>query len=209
FTFLSIFDTASVLERKNPLGAVRAFARAFGADPRVKLILQVSNAGRAPELFDRLAEAAAGARVEVRAGALARASLEALLAACDAYVSLHRAEGFGLPIAEAMAAGKPVVATSYSGNTDYLDERTGFPVRWRYVELPQSIRDYDRGTRWAEPDEEHAAKLLRRVFEDRGEAARRAGAGRRRIAELYSQEAAGRRVAQALASLRARLRKTA
>jgi glycosyltransferase involved in cell wall biosynthesis len=108
-----------------------------------------------------------------------------------------------------MAAGKPVVATDYSGSADYLDETTGFPVRWDYMELPSTIRDYPRGTRWAEPDEAHAAELLRRVFEDHAEAARRADRGRRRVFELYSAPAVGRRIAERLDALRGRLPKSA
>ncbi|HTR03654.1 MAG TPA: glycosyltransferase family 4 protein, partial [Thermoanaerobaculia bacterium] len=209
FLVLSVFDALSVAERKNPLGTVRAFARAFGDQPRAHLLLQVSHAEHVAGLLERLRQAGLGARVTIRTGTLERADLENLLAACDVYVSLHRAEGFGLPIAEAMAAGKPVVVTDYSGSVDYLDESTGFPVRWQYAELSQGIRDYARGTRWADPDEADAARLLRRVFEDPGEAARRGQAARLRMEERYGPEAAGRRIVSALGELRERLRATA
>ncbi len=207
FTFLTVLDATSVPTRKNTEGAVRAFARAFAAGEAARLVVQISNAS--PGQLEELGAAARGARVEIRKGPIPRGELDLLFAACDAYVSLHRAEGFGLPIAEAMAAGRPVVATPYSGPADYLDETTGFPVRWRPIELPRSIRDYDAGTRWAEPDEDHAALLLRRVFEDRAEASRRAERGRRRILESYSVEAAGRRISERLEDLRRRFRKSA
>ncbi len=209
FLFLTVLDALSVPERKNPLGTVRAFARAFPAPTRAHLLVQVSNSESAPGLLDAIREASRGTRVSVRAATVPRADLENLLVACDGYICLHRSEGFGFPIAEAMALGKPVVATNYSGNTDYLDEATGFPVRWRYGELPRGIRDYDRGTRWAEPDESHAAELMRRVFSESAESARRGEAARRRIAERFGPPNAGRRIASALAQLRHRLRATA
>ncbi len=205
FLFLTVLDALSVPERKNPLGAVRAFARAFPDSPNVVLHLQIRNADDAPGLLEALREAGLGARVSISDAALSRAEVESLLAGCDAYVSLHRAEGFGFPMAEAMALGKPVVATGYSGNADYLDETTGFPVRWAYAELPATIRDYDRGTRWAEPDEEHAARLLRQVFEDRGEATRRGQEARCRIADKYNIKIVGQSIASRLEGLRKRL----
>jgi len=207
FLFLTIFDATSVPERKNPVGTIRAFARAFPAPSETSLLVLVSNAGEAPGLSGAMREAARGARVSIFEEWIGRSELAALFAACDAYVSLHRAEGLGLPIAEAMSLGKPAVATGYSGSADYLDETTGFPVRWRLASLPERIRDYDAGTRWAEPDEEHAVETLRRVVSDRAEASRRAETGRRRIAELYGSAAAGERVRMRLDALRARLGK--
>ncbi len=157
-------------------------------------------------LREALLEASRGARISITDATLPRGDLEALLAACDAYVSLHRAEGFAFPVAEAMALGKPVVATGYSGNADYFDETTGFPVAWTYRELPTSIRDYDRGIRWAEPDEDHAARLLRRVFVEREEARRRGETAARRIAQLYGSDVVARRLTLRLEDLRRRLR---
>ena len=209
FLFLTVLDALSVPERKNPLGTVRAFARAFPSPSNAHLLVQISNLESAPDLEESLRKAASGARVSIRAGSLPREDLENLFAACDGYVSLHRAEGFAFPIAEAMALGKPVVATDYSGSADYLDESTGFPVRWQYGTLSRRIRDYDRGTRWAEPDEGHAADQLRRVAANPAEARRRGAAGERRIAERYGLSAAGERISSALARLRERLKATA
>lgn len=205
FLVLTVLDALSVPERKNPLGAVRAFARAFPGSSEALLRLQIRNLDRVPGLREALLEAGRGARISITDTTLSRTDLESLLAACDAYVSLHRAEGFAFPIAEAMALGKPVVATGYSGNADYLDETTGFPVAWGYGELPASFRDYEKGTRWAEPDEEDAARLLRRVFERREEAALRGRAAARRIAQLYGQEPVAGRLSFRLEELRRRL----
>jgi glycosyltransferase involved in cell wall biosynthesis len=209
FLFLTMFDALSVSERKNPVGTVRAFARAFPVTGEAQLLVLVGNADREPGLVSSLREASRGARVQIRQEVLSRDGVETLLSACDVYVSLHRSEGFGLPIAEAMSAGKPVVATGYSGNADYFDEATGFPVAWSGFTLPRRIRDYDAGTRWAEPKEEHAIERLREVFENREEASRRGDAARRRIAERYSPGVIGNQIASRLAQVRERLKKTA
>src|SRR5206468_3273838 len=99
-----------------------------------------------------------------------REEIDGLLTRCDALVSLHRSEGFGLPCAEAMALGKPVIATDYSGSADFLGVSTGFPVAYRLIQLPQSIGPYEKGSVWAEPDLDDAAAAMRRVFNDREEA---------------------------------------
>lgn len=205
FRFLTICDASSVPERKNPEGAVSAFARAFPGERDVSLTVKLANAESSPGLLEALRSAAGGARVEIDAARASRIEVERLLDGCDAYVSLHRAEGFGFPIAEAMALGKPVVATDYSGSRDFLDEETGFPVRWRPAVLDRDLGPYEAGTRWAEPDEEHAAETLRRVAEDRAEAARRAEAGHRRMAQKYGLGAAGGRLSERLDRLIARL----
>jgi glycosyltransferase involved in cell wall biosynthesis len=209
FLFLTILDAMSVVERKNPVGTVQAFARAFSESSDVQLHVQISNAEQVPGLLPALEKAGKDARVRISNGILGRPQIEDLLASCDAYVSLHRAEGFGFPIAEAMALGKPVIATDYSGNTDYLNEATGFPVHWKSLTLVQRTRDYEAGTRWAEPDQAHAASQMRLVFEDRQEARRRGEAGRREIAERFGCQAVGRHVEARLTRLRERLKKTA
>jgi len=205
FRFLTLCDAQSVPERKNPEGAVRAFARAFPENRGVSLTVKLSNAESSPGLLEALRAAAGGARVEIDVARASRTEVERLLAGCDAYVSLHRAEGFGFPIAEAMALGKPVVATDYSGSRDFLDEICGFPVRWRPAVLDKDLGPYEAGTRWAEPDEEHAVETLRRVAEDRAGAARRAEAARRRMTQKYGLGAAGGRLLERLDRLIARL----
>jgi glycosyltransferase involved in cell wall biosynthesis len=205
FRFLTICDAQSGVERKNPLGAVRAFARAFPSDRGVLLSVKIGNAESAPGLLDSLRRAAETSNVEIDGRAASRSDVERLLAECDAYVSLHRAEGFGFVIAEAMLLGKPVIATDYSGSQDFVDEAAGFPVPFRPVRLDRTVGPYEAGTRWAEPEEEEAARTMRRVVEDLPEAGRRAEVGRRRIASRYGVEPAGRRVLERLERLTARL----
>jgi glycosyltransferase involved in cell wall biosynthesis len=205
FRFLTISDAESVPERKNPLGAVRAFSRAFPDDPSVSLTVKLANADKVPGLVAALRSAAAGARVEIDTSPAGRDEIERLIAGCDAYVSLHRSEGFGLPIAEAMALGKPVVATDYSGTSDFLDDTTGYPIDWRPAVLDRPLGPYPAGTRWAEPDEAHAARTLAQVAGQRSESARRAAAARLRIQARYGLAASGLLIAQRLDRVLARL----
>jgi glycosyltransferase involved in cell wall biosynthesis len=205
FRFLTMCDAESGPERKNPLGSVRAFARAFPSNRDVRLTVKIGNPKSAPGLLDSLSRAGEKANVQIDVSPATRADVESLLAGCDAYVSLHRAEGFGFPIAEAMALGKAVIATDYSGSRDFVDEATGFPIPFRPVTLDRTVGPYEAGTRWAEPDEEQAAAAMRRVVDDLPEGVRRAEVGRRRIASRYGIEPAGRRVLERLETLIARL----
>jgi len=163
FLFLFVFDFLSYFERKNPLALVRAFRQAFTADDRVTLVLKCANSEREPEHRAALEREIAGAPVRLLDRYLSRQEVYQLMASCDCYVSLHRSEGFGLTMAEAMCLGKPVIATAYSGNTDFMNVGNSLPVRYRLVELERDHGPYERGNRWAEPDLDHAAELMRAV----------------------------------------------
>lgn len=198
FLFLFMFDHLSFAERKNPLGLLRAFRRAFGPEDGATLVIKTINAEMDRESAARLAAAAEGLPVVLLDRYLDRARTHALMAACDAYVSLHRSEGFGLTMAEAMALGKPVVATDYSANVDFMDAGNSFPVRYRLVPIERDHGPYRAGWLWAEPDEEHAAEQMRRVFAD-PEAARRVGErGRADVRAKLSHEAVGGRIRRLL-----------
>jgi glycosyltransferase involved in cell wall biosynthesis len=94
-----------------------------------------------------------------------------LIQACDAYISLHRSEGLGLTMAEAMLLGKPVIATRYSGNLDFMDDNNSLLVDCELVPLGREIPPYDASYRWAEPSAEHAAQLMRQLFDNPASAA--------------------------------------
>jgi glycosyltransferase involved in cell wall biosynthesis len=193
---LTVFDYGGVFERKNPLGAVEAFRRAFAVEEPVALAIKCAGADRHASDHERLLEAVAGdERITVLDRVLTDEEMGALVASCDCYVSLHRAEGFGLPIAEAMLLGKPVVATGFGGPAEYLTERTGFPVDHRLVGIGPGNEPYPADGVWAEPDVEHAAALMRLVVEHRDEAARRAGRAREHMEREHSPDAAGKAMA--------------
>lgn len=184
FTFYFCFDARSWYTRKNPLAVVRAFRKAFPSESGVRLILRIryrqtnrSIADLAHKLdLDRLV--GTDPRIVVRDRELSYADSLAEMRSCDAYVSLHRAEGFGYTMVEAMMMGKPVIASRYSANLDYMTDETGFLVGGCecYLDSDEYI-GVTPGARWFEPDIDEAAEAMRRVKENRSETKRRAAAG--------------------------------
>lgn len=175
FLFLFMFDFYSIFERKNPLAVIRAFRNAFQKNDPVGLVIKCSNPQIDPVNFQILKEAAQDKRIHIIDSYLKREEVAGLMNACDAYVSLHRAEGFGLTMAEAMTLGKPVVATNYSSNTDFMDEENSFPVNYKMVKIRQDYGPYRKGNVWAEPDEGDAVRKMRLVYENQEVAARKGG----------------------------------
>jgi glycosyltransferase involved in cell wall biosynthesis len=193
FVFLFVFDFFSTLERKNPLGLVEAFTRAFPEPGRALLYLKSINGSRTPSDVARVQEAIAGRPdIVLSDGYLEGDRLTALTARCDCYVSLHRSEGFGLTIAEAMAFGKPAIATAYSGNLAFMDAESSYLVPYELTTLDQAVGPYPSGTEWADPDLEEAARLLRHVAEHPDEARERGLRGKAAVEERQSLERAGR-----------------
>ena len=179
FVFLFVFDYLSFVERKNPHGLLRAFQRAFQPADPVLLVIKTINSEYDPAAAARLRDEAAGWPVRFLDDYLTKDGVHRLMAVADCYVSLHRSEGFGLTLAEAMFLGKPVIATAYSGNTDFMNLNNSFPVRWRPVAIEEDHGPYRKGWTWADPDLDHAAELMRAVVAD-PERARAVGeAGRR------------------------------
>jgi glycosyltransferase involved in cell wall biosynthesis len=181
FAFLTMFDFRSFMDRKNPLAAVRAFRAAFSAGDKARLVVKHINSNMHKDDLAALNKELEGLNVKVIDGHLRRDEVVSLIASCDCTVSLHRAEGFGLTLAEAMALGKPVIATDYSGNTDFMNAGNSFPVKYRLVELERDFPPYVKGGFWADPDVDHAASLMRLVYEDRALAE---VTGRRAMAEI-------------------------
>jgi glycosyltransferase involved in cell wall biosynthesis len=152
------------------------------------------NRGQESERFEEfVARCRADDRVSLVADTLTRGATFDLIACCDAFVSLHRSEGFGRCIAEAMALGKPVIATGYSGNLDFCSPETSCLVRFKKVPVKEEQYWHSAGQVWAEPDVDHAAEWMTRLLEDPDLRNVIGSAGQRFVRERHSLRAAGAR----------------
>jgi glycosyltransferase involved in cell wall biosynthesis len=190
-TFLFAFDFNSTGQRKNPWGVVEAFRRAFAGRAEVRLIIKAINAHLHGAAAERLRYAVgADARIELLERFLDAEELSALYARCTAYVSLHRSEGFGLTVAEAMIRGIPVICTDYSATSEFVDPSVGWLIPHTMVEVGPGWPPYQADALWAEPDLDAAAAAMRAVADDPGEARRRGAAGRELLLRTRSVPAA-------------------
>lgn len=202
YTFLFTFNMMSVMERKNPLGLIRAFRQAFSADEPVSLVLKSSFGDRHPEQMHQMRAAAEGASIRIIDELYSSDEVLSLMDACDAYVSLHRSEGLGLTMAEAMLMGKPVIATRHSGNVDFMDDTNSLLVDCDLAPLGRDIPPYGAELEWANPSESHAAQLMRSLYDDQDGAKILGQAAMRSAATSLSLESAGRRMARRLNEIR-------
>ena len=199
FQFLFAFDFLSTPARKHPDGAIKAFRAAFAPGEGPQLVIKTLHGALRPAWYDRLRWLARGrSDIHIVDRSLTNAERDALMAQCDCYVSLHRAEGFGLTMAEAMAVGKPVIATAYSGNVDFMTPMNGYLVEYAMTRVGPEGEQYPPDGTWADPDLDHAARLMRHVYENADDARAKGERARRDIAETLSPEAVGRLVAARL-----------
>lgn len=204
FRFMFMFDFFSTQSRKNPVGVVEAFSKAFAPGEGPQLLIKTIHAEARPREYDELRHAATGRTdVHIVDRALSSAAKNALMAECDCYVSLHRSEGYGLPLAECMALGKPVIATAYSGNLDFMSPSNSYLVDHSMTVVGEDVEIYPPEGRWAEPDLDHAAVLMRQVYEDPDEARARGARASADIAATLSPEGVGRIAADRLRRLMA------
>ena len=191
FTFLTTFDMLSVFERKNPLAVIEAFVYAFSDSTDCHLVIKINHGDQRPANLARLRSAAAGRPVTIVNQTMSRGEVNALMVACDCFVSLHRSEGFGLGIAEAMHLGKPVIVTGYSGNLDFTKPDNSFLVGYRLCPVGPGCDPYDPNGRWADPSVAEASAAMKLVHENRELREGRALAGRKFVRENLSPEAVG------------------
>lgn len=201
--FLYIFDVSSQTERKNPLGAVRAFRRAALPHDDAVLVLKFTNPEYDRTGVRRLHEEAAGLNVVLIDTYLDRSELCALINTADCYLSPHRAEGFGLTLLEAMRLAKPVIGTAYSGNMDFMTPENSYLLDYALVTLTRDYGPYFRGAAWAEPDIDHAARLIREVVEHPSVAAARGARARADVERNWNPDVTGKAVRARLDMIRA------
>lgn len=191
--FLFCCDLDSVVRRKNPEAVIRAFVQAFSEGEGPALLVKTVNGDRHPDALESILGVANNRRdVMIRDGYLSAADQASLMDSCDVYVSLHRSEGFGLTLAEAMALGKPVIATAYSGNLDFMTRTNSYLVPYDMVPVGDGSEPYPASAVWAEPDVEAAADLMRRIIEDPEEARALGLRARSEVERLHGPEVRGR-----------------
>lgn len=195
FIVLFTFDMLSIIQRKNPYAVIEAYRRAFGPDfADTQLVIKVTQLAKFPEHAAPLREAIASINSIMIDRYLDRFELDSLFNICDVYISLHRSEGFGLTLTDAMGMGKPVIATDYGGSTDFVNVANSYPVAYHLIDIDKDYGPYQQGQTWADPDIDHAAQLMRHVFEHYDEAQAK---GQRAAADMvawYGHETMARKM---------------
>jgi len=191
FNFLSIFDVRSDAERKNPLGMVRAFTNAHLNNPRVRLIIKTRNLSHDELLAQKLTHIARQyPNIKILDGFMSESEISRLYEDTDAYVSLHRAEGFGLTIADAMSRGIPVIATGYSGNIDFCNSDVRL-VAYALRHVGHDRPRYRSEDVWAEPDLEDATSAFTEMVSHHASWVRKALRARQRLQSEFSLQRVG------------------
>ena len=203
FLFLFMFDFFSIIERKNPHGLVEAFKAAFRPNEGPTLVIKTINGDRRLGDLERLKVTAADRPdILIIDGYYSVEERNSLLNLCDCYVSLHRSEGLGLTMAEAMRLAKPVIATGYSGNMDFMTDENSYLVEYTAGVVPPGSDPYPSGGRWADPKLDHAAELMHRVYRAREEAARKAAVAQQDILTRHNLERSAAALSERLTAIR-------
>lgn len=195
FMFLFSFDFMSIAKRKNAVGLVRAFRKAFGENEGPRLVIKSINSDKRPEDRDDVSDAIDGRDDIIHINRyVSRVEASTLTSLADCYVSLHRSEGLGLTITEAISLGIPTIATAYSGNLDFMDAWNTWRVPCTMTRVGPGAGGYDREAQWAEPDLDVAAGMMREVWENPEAARERAGRARDWLLASFTPEVAGARM---------------
>ena len=188
FLVLMMFDSLSYASRKNPGAAIDAFREAYGENPEhVKLVIKINNPKDEDIAFveEHIGGKAGYLLIKER---MDKVKLNSLIRLCDVFISMHRAEGFGLVMAEAMALGTPAVATGWSANTEFMPEDASCPVKYKLIPVAGGYQFDDGKLMWADPDVHHAAEYLKRLKEDPEYYREKAEKGKKYIEENLSMK---------------------
>jgi glycosyltransferase involved in cell wall biosynthesis len=168
FLFLVSFDFHSFSTRKNAAAALAAFKQAFPEHIHdVGLVIKTIHGEKYPKKYAELLDLLENdERIHVINKVLSRDEMYGLIKVCDCYVSLHRSEGFGLGIAEAMLLGKPVIATGYSGNMDFMRPDNSCLIDYSLVDVKVAEYPHWKNQKWADPDIKQAAEYMHKIYSD-------------------------------------------
>ncbi|WP_158282811.1 glycosyltransferase family 4 protein [Aminobacter sp. AP02] len=205
FTVLTMFDLASYAARKNPLGAVQAFMDAFPlarSEQRATLVIKThSSTVDNPTAREIRRLAALDERIVIMDSRTDQGAIDFVQSACDVFISPHRSEGFGLILAECMARGKPVIATGYSGNLEFMSAENSFLSPFRLVDVPIGAYPHAEKQVWADPDLDYFVDSLRLIYNNPALAQQRASLARENIESHFAPDVVGRAMAKAISEM--------
>lgn len=205
FVVVFFFDFASFADRKNPNAVLEAFERLAARRPDADIHCVIKSRGGRdtdPAQTDLEARLAAlGPRAQALYGDLGDNEIKNLVRVSDVFVSLHRSEGFGRGMAEAMAMGRPAIATGYAGNLDFMVPGTALLVDYELVPVAPGAYPHGEGQVWAEASPEHASRLIEQLLDDPAGARAMGARAKAFMRENYSVQAIGQRYAERLAAI--------
>ena len=202
YAFLFTFDLMSVLKRKNALGLIDAYCDAFSENDGAVLVLKTINGDKRLSELEKIRWRARSRKdIVIIDQYLDVQESASLMSLCDCYVSLHRSEGLGLTMAEAMLLGKPVIATAYSGNMDFMTDDTALLVPWQYTDVGDDAESYPAKARWAEPDISVASSMMRKLFQDREFGKALGDRAKRDLQSRFSPQVTGERMKNRLENI--------
>lgn len=199
FYFIVTMDLNSFIDRKNPYAAIQAFQAAFRQNENVGLIIKLHGKSEFMKARETLCSVVEGdLRVVIIDKNISCRENDVLQASVDCYVSLHRSEGFGLNLAEYMLKGKPVIATAYSGNMDFMSRDEALLVDYDLVPVGENQYPCWEDQVWASPDIKQAAQHMKKIFEDKDFRAQIGQRAQQRIQTQLSLEVVGKKMQQRL-----------
>lgn len=204
FLFIFSYDFHSFATRKNPEAILSAFLNAFknDGDHKVGLVIKTINSEKYEGAYIELLEKVSGdKRITIISETLSRERMYGLINVCDCYVSLHRAEGFGLGMAEAMYMGKPVIGTAYSGNMDFMNKDNSLLIPFELVDVEPDAYPFWRGQKWADPNIEEASKAMANLYANPNYAKTLGESAKKFMLDNHSFEIIGKKMASRLAAI--------
>ena len=202
YLFLFYFDFRSWVDRKNPVAAIEALEKVCTARPgeNIRLVIKLNRPGDSspqeagfPRFMRAIEQSKHADSVIVIDRILTDNGIKNLVRCCDCFISLHRSEGYGKGLAEAMFLGKPVIATGYGGNLDFMNETNSCLVRYKLIDVEEGQYPYARGQVWAEPNIDHAVYYMLKLLDERDYGRRLGDIASRHIRTYFSYRAIGLR----------------
>ena len=203
FIFLFVFDFKSYFSRKNPLGCIKSFQSAFpGNNKAVGLVIKSMDGNKYPDELKNLIKAAQNdLRIKFIDATFTAKEIAGLMRICDAFISLHRSEGVGYGLAQSMLLGKPVIATNYSGNTDFTLSDNSCLVDYKLIKVNEGEYPFSKNQFWADPNLEHASSYMQKLVENDSYRKSIAEAGRSYIKANHNPKTVGQNYRKRLIEL--------